>query len=641
MSFTTVTVSGTYLRGPGQPASGTVSFQLSYPISDGVTDIGNGSPVIATLDQTGSFSVQLFANDDTTTTPTGTSWHVTEQISGPKVVSRGYNVQLSKSDTTVNLATLAPVIPQIPGFAYLTEQQANAVYATKAPIPIVGIQYVTTVGDDANDGLSWGTAKLTPAAAVAALKAAGANLSIVNLGSGSFAVTTSLNATNFNAIEFVGQSAYQTVLVLNCGAAGAGHTAIGIDFTGSQAHRLTRLQLYTIGQANPATIAVLQARSTVNESTNGADLFDVWINMHTDSTANGGKGTIGVYNNTAEIAHVGGCSTISADRPYVATSTNIYGITSAYATTFTATSMSVVDIDESVTLIGLAGPAITLDEAVNFRFRGYINRNGGTFAYAVQVLSICTGITIEGQVEGYTGWLTTVANIRQLRCRGTVNPAVGSVVINLDGSSGGFPGIRGGEIDIVPTDGNTNAHVLINGPSGSQLGIYNLDIHLWSTQSIASSLVHANLDIRADSTTPSIALASASFGKSTIVRDGAGNITLYGQVQELAASVSFAAGANNGSGAPTPNTARADEYSGSINFGSGTGPAAGAQVVVTFSTALPVVPAVTVMPGNDATQALGLEVTSVGTGGFTVSSKNAPAASQTNGTFFCEYEVAT
>jgi hypothetical protein len=95
-----------------------------------------------------------------------------------------------------------------------------------------------------------------------------------------------------------------------------------------------------------------------------------------------------------------------------------------------------------------------------------------------------------------------------------------------------------------------------------------------------------------------------------------------------------AAGANNGTSPPAPVvTAGANDTRLNVTFGSGTGPAAGAQVGVTFNAAYGAAPFVYLTPRNTATQALGLYISATATGSFTVSTTNAPAASQPNTTY--------
>ena len=103
-----------------------------------------------------------------------------------------------------------------------------------------------------------------------------------------------------------------------------------------------------------------------------------------------------------------------------------------------------------------------------------------------------------------------------------------------------------------------------------------------------------------------------------------------------------AAGANNGTSPPAPVVATAAiDTRGNITFGSGSSPAAGAQVVVTINAneaaELQGTPSVILTPKNTATQALGLYVSAVSTTAFTVSTTNAPTASQANTVYSFDY----
>jgi hypothetical protein len=102
-----------------------------------------------------------------------------------------------------------------------------------------------------------------------------------------------------------------------------------------------------------------------------------------------------------------------------------------------------------------------------------------------------------------------------------------------------------------------------------------------------------------------------------------------------------AAGANNGGSPPAPSTvAGSTDGRGSIQFGSGSAPAVGEQVVVTFAGSYAAAPVVTLSGGNAATDALGaLYPAQVTATGFRVRTTAAPAASQGGSTFMVQYTV--
>jgi hypothetical protein len=110
-----------------------------------------------------------------------------------------------------------------------------------------------------------------------------------------------------------------------------------------------------------------------------------------------------------------------------------------------------------------------------------------------------------------------------------------------------------------------------------------------------------------------------------IVSTGAGN------------SPTAAAGANNGTSPPAPVISGSD-VSGKITFGSGTSPAAGSQVVATFAASYTNA-RVVITAINSASASLNLYVSAITSTTFTVSSVNAPSASQANTTYGFYYHV--
>jgi hypothetical protein len=97
------------------------------------------------------------------------------------------------------------------------------------------------------------------------------------------------------------------------------------------------------------------------------------------------------------------------------------------------------------------------------------------------------------------------------------------------------------------------------------------------------------------------------------------------------AAVTVVAGAGAGTSAPAPVvTAGPANEDGNITWGTGTSPAAGSQVTVTFGTPFTQVPVVSLTPSNAGSAALQVYVTSTTTAGFTIACATTPAASQAN-----------
>jgi hypothetical protein len=91
-----------------------------------------------------------------------------------------------------------------------------------------------------------------------------------------------------------------------------------------------------------------------------------------------------------------------------------------------------------------------------------------------------------------------------------------------------------------------------------------------------------------------------------------------------------AAGTNAGGTPPAPVVTKATDVAGQITFGTGTAPAAGDMVDVTFNRAYGTQPYIVLSAMNGATAALGPYVRSPASTGFSVGFDSAPAASQAN-----------
>ncbi len=124
--------------------------------------------------------------------------------------------------------------------------------------------------------------------------------------------------------------------------------------------------------------------------------------------------------------------------------------------------------------------------------------------------------------------------------------------------------------------------------------------------------------------------------------------TISGNWKRAGDLVSAAAGANAGASPPAPVINNSSDGSGYISFGTGTVPAAGAQVAVTFAhvitgTPVPCVVVCWSLPAAGSTTLGGCSAVVQGTNGawtgFIVYSTGAPAASQANTTYAFSYVV--
>lgn len=130
-----------------------------------------------------------------------------------------------------------------------------------------------------------------------------------------------------------------------------------------------------------------------------------------------------------------------------------------------------------------------------------------------------------------------------------------------------------------------------------------------------------------------------SMGVNNLTYNAAGGFTLgvAGAVQVFP-QVSGAPGAAAGAGAPTPAVA-GNNQNGTVNFGTGAGPAAGEQVVVSYSQTFNSSPNVQLTPLNAATSALGVFLSSRSGSSFGIGFSSPPAANQPVGTYRVGYST--
>lgn len=131
MAFTPITVTGTYVEtGTGNPQSGRVTFLLTAPMRQPQFNLTVApSLVTATLSASGSFSVVLYATNDTATEPLGVTYEVTERISGCAL--NKYFIEIDKDAIlgAVDLADLAPNIAPVVQENYATVEYVNDAFS--------------------------------------------------------------------------------------------------------------------------------------------------------------------------------------------------------------------------------------------------------------------------------------------------------------------------------------------------------------------------------------------------------------------------------------------------------------------------------------------------------------------------------
>jgi len=108
MTYSTVTLTGTYLGFDGAPASGTVTIIPTVPqIIDAVGNVILSGNVRATLNSAGSFSVVLPATDDVRLNPTGFGYTLIPGLTNGQLAAVSF--ALPAAVPTVDVADITPV----------------------------------------------------------------------------------------------------------------------------------------------------------------------------------------------------------------------------------------------------------------------------------------------------------------------------------------------------------------------------------------------------------------------------------------------------------------------------------------------------------------------------------------------------
>ena len=110
MSFSTLTVTHSFLNADGTYASGSITFTLTESITNGTTTYVPAS-ITANLSSTGGLSQALPANTDTGTIPTDSQWRVDINILGAK--AQTFFIVVPTGGGSADLYSLMPGSQQV------------------------------------------------------------------------------------------------------------------------------------------------------------------------------------------------------------------------------------------------------------------------------------------------------------------------------------------------------------------------------------------------------------------------------------------------------------------------------------------------------------------------------------------------
>ncbi len=140
MAFTLIAVTGTYLLPTGLPASGSVSFTLTAPMRDAVSDVTiTPQEQVVALSASGSISINLYANDDDSTVPDGVTYEVNERLNETGYNKYFFTLNSNSPDGTFDLADVVPNTEPIVTFNYATKE-----YVDSRIVGAVGITFTPT-----------------------------------------------------------------------------------------------------------------------------------------------------------------------------------------------------------------------------------------------------------------------------------------------------------------------------------------------------------------------------------------------------------------------------------------------------------------------------------------------------------------
>lgn len=113
MSFTSITITGSFERPNGEPAQGTITATLSETVQNGTESI-DPTPILGTLNGEGKLVNQallpftLVANNDTGTEPAGSMYTFVIELDSAPVRSFSAVVPHTASEGKIDLSVLDP-----------------------------------------------------------------------------------------------------------------------------------------------------------------------------------------------------------------------------------------------------------------------------------------------------------------------------------------------------------------------------------------------------------------------------------------------------------------------------------------------------------------------------------------------------
>lgn len=148
MAFTPILVTGTYLLPGGLPASGSITFQPTAEMRDPETNlIISAQETKIGLNEYGSFSVSLYATNDTGVVPQGVTYEVNERLNETGWNKYFISIDKESPDGVFDLADVIPNEQPVTTYNYATKEYVdthfgaeNSVFVPTAEITATNVQ---------------------------------------------------------------------------------------------------------------------------------------------------------------------------------------------------------------------------------------------------------------------------------------------------------------------------------------------------------------------------------------------------------------------------------------------------------------------------------------------------------------------
>lgn len=354
-------------------------------------------------------------------------------------------------------------------------------------------------------------------------------------------LNTTLNLTDLDGVSLIGcgryelQASNETLVHLNTGS-------IGIDITGSQNMLFKDMNLHSRDETNYSKIGILEGRSTSNQYAQFNRFDNIKINMKHDMAANGGIGTLGIYNFKSELNTYNNIF-IQADKPMILTISNLYNVSSPFVTQAGEASMKSTAFTGMTTLVARYGHALIIDGANDVVFdhlymQNYRSDTDNTEPYAIWVTApnaltvtqngTTSTVTVDYQVnnieicnfdnEIFQGFMKVQCKLSNSRFHGQHSHGQGDIIHIVANDASHSCGMAQCDISINKAVVPVGTQYLVYAEAGSN-GFHSCLIRM------ANSLYGLYSDVV---TYGNIILASSSNGRPTLTFVGGDKYTLIG-----------------------------------------------------------------------------------------------------------------